>query len=195
MATKVEKLKDLDYNELAIISVIESDEDLTSIFTDEVKLSFNMLRTLSKEDKLTPETKSVIKQLFEQVILTKTNLINRYVQLADKEGTEIRTIVAPRPEPVSDPPITNIKKEKELPRRYGKSLIQKDIAAQGGKPTIAQLTAMELNLLKNMYVNLNARLINDMLGTRKILDDEDYNNIRATIKIIETRMKPILKKK
>jgi hypothetical protein len=27
------------------------------------------------------------------------------------------------------------------------------------------------------------------------LDDEDYNNIRATIKIIETRMKPVFKKK
>ena len=220
MATEVQKLKDLNYDEVSALSVIEKDEDLNEIFTDEVKMSFNLLRTLSEEGKLSQDTQDFIRQLFDKVILTKTTLINKYVLFAQANGKTIQTInlIEPEEEPeveeeepeVEDEEIeeeeqeevevktsedTKAKGTKKLPRRYGKANILKDIEAQGGKPTSAQLTALAINELKNIYVNLNARMVNDLLTDTPKLTVEDYRDIRATITITKNKLKTILKKK
>lgn len=192
------KLRDLEYDELITLCVIEYDDDLSSIFSDEVKMSYNMLRTLSKENKLSDETKAFIRDLFDKIILTKTNLINKYVHLAQVDGKPLSPLSTPE---ITQEVIKKVKsvgkpkKEKVLPRRYGKALISKDIQNQGGKPTNAQLTALDVNWLKNTYVNLNARLINDMLTSKPILTDEDYRDIRSAIDIMKNKLKKILKKK
>jgi hypothetical protein len=196
MGTQIQKLKELKYDELITLGVIEKDEDLTSILMDEVKLSFNVLYTLSKEDKLNEKTKTLIKALFDKVILTKTNLINKYLLLAEVDGkdvSEIAELITPI-ESIEVKPTKPSKKE-SLPRRYGKDQILKDVEKQNGVPTNAQLTAIAVNDIRNVYVNLNTRLINDMLTDKPILTDEDYREIRATITILKNRLKPILKKK
>jgi hypothetical protein len=220
MATEVQKLKDLNYDEVSALSVIEKDEDLNEIFTDEVKMSFNLLRTLSEEGKLSQDTQDFIRQLFDKVILTKTTLINKYVLFAQANGKTIQTInlIEPEEEPEveeEEPEVeeeeieeeeqeevevktsedTKAKGTKKLPRRYGKANILKDIEAQGGKPTSAQLTALAINELKNIYVNLNARMVNDLLTDTPKLTVEDYRDIRATITITKNKLKTILKKK
>ena len=200
MATKIDKLKDLDYDEIVALAVIEKDEDLNEIFTDEVKMSYNMLRTLSKEGKLSKDTQDFIRQLFDMVILTKSSLINKYLLLAEADGKTIGEILStpveePKVEVVEQPKPKKEKKEKAVPRRYGKANILKDVASQGGKPTNAQLTALAVNDLKNIYVNLNARLVNDLLTDKPKLTDEDYRDIRATITIVKNKLKDILKKK
>jgi hypothetical protein len=220
MATEVQKLKDLNYDEVSALSVIEKDEDLNEIFTDEVKMSFNLLRTLSEEGKLSQDTQDFIRQLFDKVILTKTTLINKYVLFAQANGKTIQTInlIEPEEEPEveeEEPEVeeeeieeeeeeeievktsedTEAKGTKKLPRRYGKANILKDIEAQGGKPTSAQLTALAINELKNIYVNLNARMVNDLLTDTPKLTVEDYRDIRATITITKNKLKTILKKK
>jgi hypothetical protein len=201
MATKIDKLKDLDYDEIVALAVIEKDEDLNEIFTDEVKMSYNMLRTLSKEGKLSKDTQGFIRQLFDKIILTKSSLINKYILLAEADG---KTIGIVKTEPVEEPKIELVietpklikeKKEKKIPRRYGKTNILNDIVSQGGKPTNAQLTALAVNDLKNIYTNLNARMVNDLLTSRPKLTDEDYRDIRATITIVKNKLKDILKKK
>jgi hypothetical protein len=58
----IDKLKDLDYNEVIALAVIDKDSDLKEIFTDEVKTSFNLVISLSKEDKLNEDTKSFIRK-------------------------------------------------------------------------------------------------------------------------------------
>ena len=70
----------------------------------------------------------------------------------------------------------------------------KDIEKQGGKATNAQLTALAVNDMKNMYVNLSARLINDMLTDSPKLTDEDYRDIRSAINIVKNKLKNILNK-
>jgi hypothetical protein len=202
MATTIDKLKDLDYDEIVALAVIEKDEDLNEIFTDEVKMSYNMLRTLSKEGKLSKDTQDFIRQLFDMVILTKSSLINKYILLAEADGKTIGEVQsAPIEEPkvevevVEQPKPKKEKKEKAIPRRYGKANILKDVASQGGKPTNAQLTALAVNDLKNIYVNLNARMVNDLLTDKPKLTDEDYRDIRATITIVKNKLKDILKKK
>jgi len=200
----IDKLKDLDYNEVIALAVIDKDSDLKEIFTDEVKTSFNLVISLSKEDKLNEDTKSFIRKLFDKVILSKPILIDWYLRLMNEstqtdetpEVVESVSVVEPEPSKIPSPsPVAKPKKEKALPRRYGKDSILKDIEKQGGKATNAQLTALAVNDLKNMYVNLNSRLVNDMLTENKKLTDEECREIRATIKILENKLRPILKKK
>lgn len=219
MVTEVQKLKDLNYDEVSALSVIEKDEDLNEIFTDEVKMSFNLLRTLSEEGKLSQDTQDFIRQLFDKVILTKTTLINKYVLFAEANGKTIQVITPTLTEPeeeeeeeievepeeeeeeieeevdVKVAKVSKPKAEKKLPRRYGKANILKDIEAQDGKATPAQLTALAINDLKNLYVNLNARMVNDLLTDTPKLTLEDYRDIRATITIAKNRLKGILKTK
>lgn len=193
MATVVQKLRDLEYDELLTLGVIEQDEDLTNIFKEEISLSFNVLRTLAKENKLSESTKLLMQTLFEKVILTKTDLINKYTNLAQHSGKPIKVVDSTIP--LEIPKVKVVKKEKVLPRRYGKTLIKKDIERQGGKPTNAQITALALNDLKNVYVNLNARMIKDMLTDKNTLTDEDYREIRSTITLVKNKLRVILKKK
>ena len=198
MGKTATKIKELEYNELAALAVIEKDEDLKSIFQEDVKLSFNMLRTLSQEGTLSLETQNLIKELFDKIILTKTNLINSYAQLISAEGGEVKVIqtIEETNPIVADAPKTSSKpkKEKVLPRRYGKTNIMQDIVKQGGKATNAQTTALIINNLKNIYVNLNARLIREMLGEPSYTD-VDYRDIRSAITIVQNKLKPILAKK
>jgi hypothetical protein len=180
--------------------VIESNQDLKEIFYDDVKISYNMLLTLSKEGKLTQETKDFIRKIFDKLILTSKPLINKYVLLGEKENKFFSKVEKPEEpkveEPVESvkPPVKKPKKEKALPRRYGKESIMKDIEKQGGKATNAQLTALAVNDMKNMYVNLSARLINDMLTDSPKLTDEEYRDIRSAINIVKNKLKNILKK-
>lgn len=180
----INKVKEVEFDELTTLALIEKDTDLRGIFTDEVKLSFPMLGTLSKEGKLSPKTKTIIRDLFDKVILTTDILINQYNFLSPKvERTEQPVVEEATP------------KKPALPRRFGKANIQEELNKQGGKPTNAQLTALEINDLKNIYINLNKRLINDMLGEKQFFDDEDYREIRSTIKILKNKMRPLLNKK
>lgn len=193
MVTNVDKLMDLEYDELITLAVIESDEDLKEIFYDDVKLSYNMLLTLSKEGKLNGETKELIRKIFDKLILINKRLINKYVLLAENESKNIISSV--KETLTREETKSPSKKEKTLPRRYGKVNIVKDIEKQGGKATNVQMTALAVNDLKNIYINLNKRLINDMLTDKSILSDEDYREIRSAINIVKAKLKNILKKK
>jgi hypothetical protein len=207
MITKVEKVLELEYDESVALAVIEDNQDLREIFQDDVKISFNMLFTLSKENKLNEETKEIIRKIFDKIILTSKPLINKYLLFGEKENKIFSKIETPVEEieeviekvveePKEEPKASTKKpkKEKALPRRYGKANVVKDIEKQGGKATNAQLTALAVNDLKNIYVNLNNRLINDMLTDNPKLSDEDYRDIRSAINIVKTKLKDILKK-
>lgn len=202
MATIVDKLTDLEYSEIITLCVIENDSDLLSIFNDMVTVRFPLVKTMSIENQLSDDTKNTIFSLFNGVILTKTNLINKYVLIAEENGLNVIKIDSETCQSVSSPTAKEqVKKEpkkkpesEKTPRRYGKVAILEDIKNQGGKPTNVQLAALEVNDLKNIYVNLTSRLINDMLTKKKCLTDEDYREIRAAIKIVKNKINPILKK-
>ncbi len=202
MATIIDKITDLEYSELITLCVIEKDSDLLSIFNDMVSVTFPLVKTMSIEDQLSEDTKKTIYSLFNSIILTKTNLINKYVLIAEENGLNVikkgsATSISVTNPTIEEPVKKGRKKkseEEKIPRRYGKVAILADIDKQGGKPTNVQLAALEVNDLKNIYVNLTTRLINDMLSKNPVLSDEDYRDIRATIKIVKNKMKPILEK-
>jgi hypothetical protein len=49
---EIEKNTELEYNELVTLKVIEQDEELCSIFKEDIKLPFSMLYRLSKDGSL-----------------------------------------------------------------------------------------------------------------------------------------------
>jgi hypothetical protein len=196
MGVKLVKLKELEYNETLTIMLIQKDEQLKSVFADELNLSFEMLITLSKENKLSKETKELIKSIFDDVILTQTSLINRYEFLAKTDDIELTETLIESSEPiVKEINEVKVKKEKVLPRRYGKSEILKDIEKQGTRPTPLQTAMLRVNDLKNAYVTLSNRGISDMLGGTNLLSDEDCRDITSSIAILENKLKTILKRK
>lgn len=217
MATEVAKLKELDYNTTITLGVVEQDADLKAIFTDEIKLPFSMLYKLSEEGRLNDRTKEILESIFEKLILTKKELIDKYLRFADTKGIELNYTreleieveedeemdeeegVVEQEEPVVEAPKKKaVKKEKtgkELPRRYGKEKITQDIKTQGGTATPVQRAMLKVNDLKNIYVNLSARGIKDMLGDANLLSDEDCRKIVSVITIAERQLEDILKRK
>jgi DNA-binding MarR family transcriptional regulator len=80
-------LVELQYDEMITLDVIESDDMLTEIFRDDVKLSFDMVRTIAKKNDLNKETKTILFDTFEGVILPNKKYINKYLQFG---GTKIK---------------------------------------------------------------------------------------------------------
>jgi hypothetical protein len=216
MATEIQKLKELTYNTTITLGVIQQDNDLLEIFSEQIKMPFNILFRLSEEGILNERTKELLTNIFEKLILTKKDLIDKYLRLADTNGVVVSSIKEIPIEVEEDfeeeeenitPIIVDTekvekkakeKKEKtgkELPRRYGKEKIAQDIAKQGGNATPVQRAMLKVNDLKNIYVNLSSRGIKDMLGDANLLSDEDCRKIISVITIAERQLEDILKKK
>jgi hypothetical protein len=210
MATEVLKLKELEYNSTITLGVIEQDADLISIFTDEIRLPFSILYKLSEEGKLNDRTKELLVNIFEKLILTKKDLIDKYLRYANSEGVKINysndlvveveaeveeVMVSPIAEEVKKIVLKKEKTGKELPRRYGREKILEDIQKQGGTATPVQRAMLSCNSLKNIYVNLSARGVKDMLGGTELLSDEDCRKIISVITIAERQLEDILKRK
>lgn len=212
MANVIEKVANLEFNPLFTLGVIEKDADLTEILFSEIKLPFSVLYKLERENMLSDSLKELLFEIFEGIILTKSSFVDKYLKLANESGVQIKEVVAlelPKVEEVIEEPIsvvsevvepikvtvTKLKKEKTLPRRYGKESITKDIQEQGGIATPVQRAMLKVNDLKNIYVNLSARGIKDMLGGTELLSDEDCRKIVSVITIAERQLADILKKK
>jgi hypothetical protein len=217
MATEIQKLKELTYNTTITLGVIQQDNDLLEIFSEQIKMPFNILFRLSEEGILNERTKELLTNIFEKLILTKKDLIDKYLRLADTNGVVVSSIkeipieVEEEDFEEEEENLTPIivdtekvekkakqKKEKtgkELPRRYGKEKIAQDIAKQGGNATPVQRAMLKVNDLKNIYVNLSSRGIKDMLGDANLLSDEDCRKIISVITIAERQLEDILKKK
>ncbi len=209
MSKTIDKLADLEYNELITLRVIEMDEMSTTILRETLHQSFLLLYKLSKEGLLTAKDKEKIKEIFDYGICTNKLLIDKYRRILNG-STEPIIVSAPVEEVIvkEEIPIKIVQNSTygefkggktetkiELPRRYGLAKINKDIEAQDGKPTNVQLAALATNRLKNIYINLSARLINDMLSDKKMLSNEDYREIRAIVTTVERKVETILKKK
>jgi hypothetical protein len=208
MANTIEKLAELEYNELVTLGMMEQCGDLREIFTDEIKVPFTMLYSLQKEGKLNDETKQLLVELFDNLILTSKDLIGKYQRLIDSpptpqtEPVEVEEVIEVEEVAVVEEPIKEVikdkvseKKETVIPRRYGKEKITKDIEAQGGVASPVQRAMLKVNDLKNIYVNLSTRGIKDMIANTDSLSDEDCRKIVSAITTFERQMADIVKTK
>ena len=206
MGVTVEKITELEFNELVALNVIEKDDDLKSMFTEDVRLPFNMLYRMSKDGVLTEEIKEVIFDFFDKVISTKKMYVEKYLRVlnsdfenlvpAKVETQEIPTVaeIAPVEKVVTKAKKTTSTTNK-LPKWYGKEKIVEDIKNQGGVATNPQLAALANNDLKNIYLTMNNKCINDMLTDTRKLTDEEYRTFKSAVRTIQNVLNPILKKK
>ncbi len=164
----------IKFNVIKTLNVIEKDEVLNKIFRKKNTIEYSLLRSVEKQGLTNVETKTFLKELFDEVILESKTLLEIYNEGATNKANT---------------------KEKALPRRYGKDKIQADIEKQGGNPTELQRAMLAVNDLKNIYVNLTARGIKDMLGNTKLLSDSDCRDIVAVVSTVEKKLKEILKRK
>ena len=207
MSFTFEKVADLKYDELVTLYVIETDDLLKEMFVEKVKTPFNLLYKLIKDggEMISPETKEEIFQLFDKIILTRETLSERYEKLLNtnfinqfliKKGvlnneeviTEVKT------EPIIEVK-TEVKKEKALPRCYGKDKILKDIKDQGSPATPLQRAMIDLNDVRNLYVKLSDRGIKDLLGGGQNFTEEDCRKITSIIKTFKQQTELIINKK
>lgn len=230
MATVVDKIQELEYDELVTLGVIEQNEDLFEIFKSEVKMPINLLYKLQQNGQLNDETKGVLRDFFDKLILTKQSFINQYLKLAGLEPSDVKPTVEKELKlrddvlPVAEPKVIDLNltdgglqkgelsiitagvgkttkmtkpvvKEKEVPRRYGKQEIEKDIKNQGFKATPKQRAGLKLNDLKNMNQVLNTKFIKDTHLENQILTDDDYIKIEASVVMFQRSLEAILKKK
>lgn len=183
MSKAAEKITDLEYNEFVTLSVIETDVDLSNIVKDDIKLPINVLRKMAVDGQLKSETKELLRDIFDKIILTKSDLIEKYSNISE-------TIKSPENNKSIKP-----EKVKLLPRRYGKEKILTDIQKQDGKMTPLQKAMLELNDLKNLTVNLNNRCIKTYFNEDKVLTNEDCMDIISVVKIAKQKLKTTLSKK
>lgn len=99
MGTIVKKIQELEYDELLTLGVIENNVDLTDVFKSEIRMPFNMLYKFQKEGNLNKETKEILFEIFEKLILTKQDLINQYLKLGGMEPTPTSVV---EPEPIEE---------------------------------------------------------------------------------------------
>jgi hypothetical protein len=74
-------------------------------------------------------------------------------------------------------------------------ILKINIKNQGGIGTNPQLAALANNDLKNIYLTMNNKCINDMLTDTRKLTDEEYRTFKSAVRTIQNVLNPILKKK
>lgn len=206
MKVTVEKIADLEYNELVALNVIEKDADLKSMFTEDVRLPFSMLYRMSKDNILTEDIKEIVFDFFDKVISTKKGYVEKYLRVLNSDIENLvpaEVVTQEIPVAVEVAPVVTavptVKKTtsttKKLPKWYGKEKIVQDIKNQGGVGTNPQLAALANNDLKNIYLTMNNKCINDMLTDTRKLTDEEYRTFKSAVRTIQNVLNPILKKK
>jgi len=206
MGVTVEKIADLEYNELVALNVIEKDADLKSMFTEDVRLPFSMLYRMSKDNILTEDIKEIVFDFFDKVISTKKGYVEKYLRVLNSDienlvpvevvTQEIPVAVEVAPVVIAVPTVKKTTSTtKKLPKWYGKEKIVEDIKNQDGVATNPQLAALANNDLKNIYLTMNNKCINDMLTDTRKLTDEEYRTFKSAVRTIQNVLNPILKKK
>jgi hypothetical protein len=189
-----------------------------------------MIYLLQKDGKLNEDVKKFTKMIFDDLIVTKKDFIDKYLHFKsllsndaandavndavnDAANDAIIDVIMEQEQTIEEPieAVKESKSEKKpktekepkaekeskavKPRRYGRWSIEADIKNQGGKATSQQRAGLKVADLKNIYVKLEGRIINDMLTDDPKLSLEDYRLITSTIEIVETKLKEILKRK
>lgn len=197
MGVTVEKITELEFNELVALNVIEKDDDLNSMFTEDVRLPFSMLYRMSKDGVLTEEIKEVIFDFFDKVISTKKMYVEKYLRVLN---SDFENLVPAKVETQEIPTVAEIAsvekpvvKVNDLPKWHGKNKVLEDIKNQDTSATAPQLAVISINDIHNVYLKMTRITINDMFTDNRILTDEQYRKVKAANKTYLNQMKSIFK--
>jgi len=196
MSIVIEKVAELEYNELVALYVIEHNALTKEIFEEKVKTPFNMLYKFIKDggEMMSQETKDFIYEIFDRVISTRNELAELYKKVQDNTAQiEIKEVV----EEVKPVEVKQAapKKERTVPRRYGKDKILKDIKEQGSPATPLQRAMIDIYEVRNLHTKLADRGIKDIFLDTNNFSEEDCRKISAIVKTFKQQVDSIINKK
>lgn len=178
----------LVFDSFYTLSVIESDSILTEIFLDGVSnLTMDKIKNLLSSNTLPDEIKERLNNIFLEIICKNRAPYDQYVKISSGQ-------IEMKNENKSTDNNIPTKKNRKLPKHYGKKRILEDVQSNN-QVTELDRAMLALNTLRNIYTKLKNRGIKDKTNKTNILSDSDCRDIIATVRIVENKVNNILKKK
>lgn len=163
-------IAEIEFDVFKTLYIIENDKMLDGLLKRYVpNISYNLVRTMAKDNTLESKTLEIIEGIFTDVIKEDEKIIEKY------ENLTLETTIKIRPS-----------------KFYGKEKTLKDIAANG--KTELDLALLAINDMKNNIAKLRRRCINGKKGQSTLLD-EDYRGIVAATQTFTKKITPVIKKK
>lgn len=179
---------ELIFDPIKTLFVIEKDTILTEIFLSGfTKLSIDDLKKLAVSNNLTLDTIERLTDIFNNIIIKNKTPKELYIKAPSSHES------APNIEVISEKK-TIVKKNRKLPKHYGKKRILEDMQNNNGVTELDR-AMLALNTLRNLYTKLKNRGIKDKTNNTKLLSDTDCRDIIATVRIVENKVNNILKRK
>lgn len=179
------KQTEVTFDVFKTLYIIKTDEDLLEVFNMGVDVSIQTAITSAKNGLLSEKTLDYIKGIYN-IIVDNESYLERYEKLVNNLN-----------------PVTSELTEEEfqIPRRYGKDKVLADIEKDQRKASQIEKSIIAINSIKNIYVNLERRLIHDLFVERGefegdvVLTEEECRDIIAIQQLMANKLKPILNKK
>ena len=171
-----------------VLYMIKTDDDLLDVFNMGVSIDIQTTITTAKNGLLSDKTLEYIEGLYK-IIVENESYLERYVKLVGNV------------EPVKVEKVELTEEEFIIPRRYGKDKVLADIEKDQRKASQVEKAIIAANSIKNIYVNLERRLIHDLFVERGefegevILTDEECRDIIAIQQLMNNKLRCILSKK
>ena len=179
------KQNEVTFDVFKTLYMIKTDEDLLDVFNMGVEVSIQTAITSAKSGLLSEKTLEYVKGIYD-IIVDNESYLERYEKLVNN--------LNPAPSELTE-------EEFQIPRRYGKDKVLADIAKDQRKASQIEKSIIAVNSIKNIYVNLERRLIHDLFVERGefegdvVLTEEECRDIVAIQELMATKLKAILNKK
>ena len=112
----------VEFDIFKTLHVIEKDTVLSEIFMGNINVSFDVLKSMAKENTLDSEVAERARKIFDEIIVNNNEPLQIYTSYKE-EAIEVKTEV----------PTKDSKSKIKLPKHYGKKRILQDIESAATK--------------------------------------------------------------
>ncbi len=176
----------IEFDLYKTLYLIKTNDDLFSVYEMGISDSLDETLFFIKNNSLSESVYGYLHEIFTSIILVEEKYLTIYNSINHSYETPKQIVVS---------------KSFILPRRYGKNNIIKDIKSENRKSTQIERTMFAINEIKNVYCNLERKLIHDLFVERNeikeeyYLTEEEYRDIIATQELLSNKLKKILNRK
>jgi hypothetical protein len=176
----------IEFDLYKTLYLIKTNDDLFSVYEMGISDSLDETLFYIKNNSLSEGVYGYLHEIFTSIILVEEKYLSIYNSIN-------HSYEAPKQIETSKPFV--------LPRRYGRNKILNDIKSENRKSTQIERTMFAINEIRNIYCNLERKLIHDLFVERNeikegyYLTDEEYRDIIATQELLSNKLKKILNRK
>jgi len=176
----------IEFDLYKMLYLIKTNDDLSSVYDMAIEDSLDETLFYIKNNTLSEGVYNYLHDMFTSIVLNDESYLSTYNSITHsyQQTKQVE---------ISKPFIT--------PRRYGRDKILNDIKLENRKSTQIERTIFAINEMRNVYCNLERKLIHDLFVERNeikegyYLTDEEYRDIIATQELLSNKLKKILNKK